>query len=98
MGVRWGGLGECRKVTGLPLFLPGRAGMGEALARRAIDAGVAKSNFGTQIRCQFVEYLREGLAEGKDEGHAWKLSRYAEERPRGDIKDIIRLAGSQGKA
>ena len=72
--------------------------MDEGLIRRAINAGVAKINFGTQIRCQYVEYLKEGLAEGKDEGHAWKLSRFAEEKLRGDIRDIIRLAGSEGKA
>ena len=42
--------------------------------------------------------MKEGLAEGKDEGHAWKLSRFAEEKLRRDIRDIIRLAGSEGKA
>ena len=72
--------------------------MKEEIVKEAIKLGVAKINFGTQIRCQYVEYLKEGLAEGKDEGHAWKLSRFAEEKLRGDIRDIIRLAGSEGKA
>ena len=39
-----------------------------------------------------------GVDEGKDQGHAWKLSQYAELRLREDIKDIIRLAGSKEKA
>ena len=72
--------------------------MDEELVKRSIDSGVAKINFGTQVRCRYVEYLKEGLAEGKDQGHAWKLSQYAELRLREDIKDIIRLAGSQDKA
>ncbi len=91
-------LRQCREFTDIPFVLHGCTGMDEALIQRAIRAGVAKINFGTQVRCQFVEYLKEGLAEGKDEGHAWKLSRYAEERLRRDIKEIIRLAGSQGRA
>ena len=91
-------LEECRKFTDIPFVLHGCTGMDEELVKRSIDSGVAKINFGTQVRCRYVEYLKEGLAEGKDQGHAWKLSQYAELRLREDIKDIIRLAGSQDKA
>ena len=91
-------LERCREFTDIPFVLHGCTGMDESLVRRAIDSGVAKINFGTQIRCQFVQYLKEGLAEGRDEGHAWKLSSYAESRLREDVKEIIRLAGSEGKA
>ena len=72
--------------------------MNEDTIRRAVKAGVAKINFGTQIRTNYVKYLKEGLDQGVDEGHAWKLSRYVEKRLREDIKDIILLAGSEGKA
>lgn len=91
-------LEECRGFTDIPFVLHGCTGMDEALIRRAVAAGVTKINFGTQIRTQFVQYLKDGLDEGKDGGHAWKLSQYAEDRLRGDIRDIIRLAGSEGKA
>ena len=91
-------LEECRKFTDIPFVLHGCTGMDEELVKRSIDSGVAKINFGTQVRCQYVNYLKEGLAEGKDQGHAWKLSQYAELKLRNDIKDIIRLAGSQEKA
>lgn len=91
-------LEKCRGFTDIPFVLHGCTGMDEALIRRAVAAGVTKINFGTQIRTQFVQYLKDGLDGGKDGGHAWKLSQYAEERLRGDIKDIIRLAGSEGKA
>ena len=91
-------LEECRKFTDIPFVLHGCTGMDEELVKRSIDSGVTKINFGTQVRCQYVNYLKEGLAEGKDQGHAWRLSQYAELRLREDIKDIIRLAGSQEKA
>lgn len=90
-------LEKCREFTDIPFVLHGCAGMDEKLIHRAIDSGVAKINFGTQIRCQFVRHLKEGLTEGRDEGHAWKLSSYAELRLREDVKAIIRLAGSEGK-
>lgn len=90
-------LEKCREFTDIPFVLHGCTGMDESMIKRAIKAGVAKINFGTQIRCNYVQYLKEGLAEGKDEGHAWKLSSYAEKRLRQDIKDIIVLAGSDGK-
>lgn len=91
-------LEKCREFTPIPFVLHGCTGMDEALIRRSIQAGVAKINFGTQIRCQFVEYLRQGLAEGVDQGHAWKLSQYASARLEEDITQIIRLAGSHGRA
>lgn len=91
-------LEQCREFTDIPFVLHGCTGMDETLVARAIRSGVAKINFGTQVRCNYVEYLKEGLAEGKDDGHAWKLSAYAEQRLREDIKGIIRLAGSDGKA
>lgn len=91
-------LEDCREFTRIPFVLHGCTGMDEALIRRAVRAGVAKINFGTQIRCQYVQYLRQGLAEGVDQGHAWRLSRYASGRLEEDITKIIRLAGSEGKS
>ena len=91
-------LEKCREFTDIPFVLHGCTGMDEALIRQAVKAGVAKINFGTQVRCNYINYVKDGLAQGKDEGHAWKLSSYTEKRLREDIKDIIRLAGSAGKA
>ena len=52
---------ECRKFTDIPFVLHGCTGMDEELVKRSIDSGVAKINFGTQVRCQYVNYLKEGL-------------------------------------
>lgn len=91
-------LEQCREFTRIPFVLHGCTGMDEALIRRSVKAGVAKINFGTQIRCQYLEYLRRGLADGIDQGHAWRLSQYASGCLEEDITQIIRLAGSEGKA
>ena len=40
------------------LVLHGCTGMDEELVKRSIDSGVAKINFGTQVRCQYVNYLK----------------------------------------
>ena len=91
-------LKACRNFTDIPFVLHGCTGMAEQQVRQSLEFGVAKINFGTQIRTQYVEYLREGLAQKIDQGHAWRLSQYASDRLVGDVQEIIRLAGSAGKA
>lgn len=59
--------------------------------------GVAKINFGTEIRYKYVEHYEEAL-KTNHQGHSWKLSQLANDALTEDIKKIIRLAGSEGKA
>ena len=92
--IRLDVLEKCREFTDIPFVLHGCTGMDESTVRKSIDYGVAKINFGTQIRVNYVEYLRQGLEEGVDNGHAWRLSRYASDRLIEDIEGIIDLAGS----
>ena len=87
-----------RKFTDIPLVLHGCTGMKEEIVKEAIKLGVAKINFGTEIRYKYVEHYEEGLKTLDHQGHSWKLSQFANDRLTEDIKDIIRLAGSEGKA
>lgn len=87
-----------RKFTDIPLVLHGCTGMKESVIRDAIRLGVAKINFGTEIRYKYVEHYEEGLKELDHQGHSWKLSQFANDRLTEDVKHIILLAGSQGKA
>lgn len=89
-------LKECRELTDIPFVLHGCTGMSTDLIQESIQYGVAKINFGTQIRYNYVKYLREGL-DRDIQGHAWKLSQYASNRLIEDVKDIILLSGSQNK-
>jgi ketose-bisphosphate aldolase len=91
-------LEKCREFTDIPFVLHGCTGMDEPLIHRSIESGVAKINFGTQIRYQYVKYLKEGIEQGVDQGHAWRLSQYACDRLQEDVKKIILLAGSDCKA
>lgn len=90
-------LESVRAFTEIPFVLHGCTGMDDAMIRDAIGFGVAKINFGTQIRHNYMSYLREGCAMDFQD-HAWKLSQFAEGKLRQDVKAIIRLAGSSGKA
>ena len=50
-----------RKFTDIPLVLHGCTGMKEEIIKEAIQLGVAKINFGTEIRYKYVEHYEEGL-------------------------------------
>lgn len=91
-------LREVRKFTNIPLVLHGCTGMDESIIKEAIGLGVAKINFGTEIRYKYVRHYEEALKTLDHQGHSWKLSQYASNALAEDVKNIIRLSGSEGKA
>lgn len=91
-------LEKVRAFTDIPLVLHGCTGMKESVIRDAIRLGVAKINFGTEIRYKYVEHYEEALRELDHQGHSWKLSQYANKLLTEDVRKIIRLAGSEGRA
>lgn len=91
-------LEQVRIFTDLPLVLHGCTGMEEDLVKAAIRLGVAKVNFGTEIRWKYLEHYRRAMDELDHQGHSWKVSQYASDALCEDVKRIIRLAGSEGKA
>ena len=91
-------LEQVRIFTDLPLVLHGCTGMEEDLVKAAIRLGVAKINFGTEIRWKYLENYRRAMDELDHQGHSWKVSQYASDALCEDVKRIIRLAGSEGKA
>lgn len=90
-------LAAVRKFTDIPLVLHGCTGMEEDIVRQAIRLGVAKINFGTEIRYKYVQHYQEGLEKLEHQGHSWKLSQYASDALVEDVKKIIQLSGSVGK-
>ena len=90
-------LAAVRKFTDIPLVLHGCTGMEEGIVRQAIRLGVAKINFGTEIRYKYVQHYQEGLEKLDHQGHSWKLSQYASDALAEDVKKIIQLSGSAGK-
>ena len=90
-------LAAVRKFTDIPLVLHGCTGMEEGIVRQSIRLGVAKINFGTEIRYKYVQHYQEGLEKLEHQGHSWKLSQYASDALVEDVKKIIQLSGSVGK-
>lgn len=91
-------LENVRKFTDIPLVLHGCTGMEESIVKDAIKLGVAKINFGTEIRYKYVQHYQEALEKLDHQGHSWKLSQYASDALAEDVKKIIELSGSAGKA
>lgn len=87
-----------RKFSDIPLVLHGCTGMEERVIKDAIHLGVAKINFGTEVRYKYVQHYEEALKTLDHQGHSWKLSQFACNALAEDIKSIIRLSGSEGKA
>lgn len=96
--IRLDVLRSVREFSDIPLVLHGCTGMDEAIVKEAIGLGVAKINFGTEVRYKYVQHYQEALENLNHQGHSWKLSQYASGALAEDIKNIIRLSGSEGKA
>lgn len=91
-------LEEVSKFCDLPFVLHGCTGMSEDTIRKAIKLGVSKINFGTEIRYKYVEHYQKGLETLDHQAHSWKLSEFASTSLMADVKHIIELSGSGGKA
>lgn len=91
-------LRKVREFTDIPFVLHGCTGMKEDIIRESIGLGVAKINFGTEIRYKYVKHYQDALNNLNHQGHSWKLSQYACNALAEDVKNIIRLSGSEGKA
>lgn len=96
--IRLDVLEEVRKFCDLPLVLHGCTGMNERIIRKAVkELGIAKINFGTEVRWKYIEHLKAGL-ETDHQGHSWKVCQHACNALMEDVKHIISLSGSEGKA
>ncbi|QAT50515.1 class II fructose-bisphosphate aldolase [Caproiciproducens sp. NJN-50] len=91
-------LEKVRKFTDLPLVLHGCTGMSTDIVKAAIRLGVGKINFGTEIRYKYLEHFRNAMDHMDHQGHSWKISQAANDALTEDIKKIIELSGSAGKA
>ena len=96
--IRLDVLEAVRRFTDIPLVLHGCTGMDTQVVREAVKLGMAKINFGTDIRYKYVEHYEEALHTLDHQGHSWKLSQFASNALTEDVKKIIELSGSAGKA
>lgn len=91
-------LKEVRAVTDIPLVLHGCTGMSEETVRECISLGMAKINFGTMLRNNYLKYHNEAFAETDHQGHPWRCMQYAKDKLKDDVRWILGLTGAEGKA
>jgi fructose/tagatose bisphosphate aldolase len=60
--------------------------------------GMAKANLGTLIRTRCVEFTKEVIAENKHANHPWRVGQAVKDRLKPDIRHMLQVAGSSGKA
>lgn len=90
-------LRKVRSFSDIPLVLHGCTGMEPETIQEAIKIGVAKINFGTDVRYKYLQYYGEAISQMNHQGHSWKVSQAVSERLSEDIRAIIQLSGSQNK-
>ncbi len=83
------------EFSDIPLVLHGCTGMDDAVIDKAISYGIAKINFGTQIRYQYLEHFKNSLDNLDHQGHSWKISAHIAELLSQDVKEIIRVSKSE---
>lgn len=90
-------LEEVSKFTDIPLVLHGCTGMEHEIIKQSLKLGVSKINFGTQVRFQYIEHLKQAVDKEKN-GRSFIAMQEASNALIEDIKEIILLSESQGKA
>ena len=90
-------LKEIREVTDIPLVLHGSTGIPEEDVKKAISIGITKINYGTLVRHKYMEYYKDGIDTLKHNGHSWMVAKYAMEKLKDVIKEIIRVSGSENR-
>ncbi len=90
-------LKDVAAITDIPLVLHGCTGMPEELVKSCVAEGMAKINFGTMLRNNYLKYYEEALHTFDHQGHPWKCMQYAKEKLKQDARWILQLTGSEGR-
>jgi len=96
--IRFDLLEKLAAASAVPLVLHGTTGLADDVIRRCVAMGMAKANLGTLIRTRCVEFTAQVIAENKHANHPWRVGEAVKDRLKPDIKHILRVAGSSGRA
>lgn len=91
-------LSDLSEVASVPLVLHGTTGLDDDVVKECIARGIAKVNVGTLIRTRYVEYTRDVIDRTDHDGHPWRVSKAAMKKLKEDVRYVLRLTGSNGKA
>lgn len=96
--IRFDLLEKFAAASSVPLVLHGTTGLADDVVRRCIATGMAKANLGTLIRTRCVEFTAQVIAENQHANHPWRVGLAVKDRLKPDVKHILRVAGSSGRA
>ncbi len=86
------------KETGVPIALHGGTGLSDEVFRRCISLGCAKINISTMLKHTFIDSFLEHRTAHPDDYEPLKYLGTQLEKLRRDVKPLLELFGSTGKA
>lgn len=91
-------LAELNEAAPVPLVLHGTTGLEDRVVRECISRGISKVNVGTLLRTRYVEYTSDEIEANNHEGHPWRVSRGAMRKLKDDVRYLLNLTDSSGRA
>jgi ketose-bisphosphate aldolase len=96
--IRFDLLEKLAAASKVPLVLHGSTGLADEVIARCVSMGMAKANLGTLIRTRCVEFTAAVIAENQHKNHPWRVGQAVKDRLKPDIRHILKVAGSSGRA
>jgi len=96
--IRFDLLEKLAAASKVPLVLHGSTGLADEVIARCVSMGMAKANLGTLIRTRCVEFTGAVIAENQHKNHPWRVGLAVKDRLKPDIRHILKVAGSSGRA
>ena len=96
--IRFDLLEKLAAASKVPLVLHGSTGLADEVVARCVAMGMAKANLGTLIRTRWVDYTRDVIAENQHKNHPWRVGQAVKDRLKNDVRHILRVTGSSGRA
>jgi fructose-bisphosphate aldolase class II len=97
-GIDFDLLARLRGALSVPLVQHGTGGISLEDLTRLAKAGMAKINFGEPFRYEFINYFYELTDSMEHLWHPWRIMREAKDRLKADMKELIAVLGSEGRA
>ncbi|AEG62020.1 class II fructose-1,6-bisphosphate aldolase [Desulforamulus ruminis] len=88
---------EIKERTAMPLVLHGSSGVPDEMIRQAVEAGINKVNFDTEIKLAHLAALKNFLQEHPGEYDLRKMNEPGRQAMKEKVKEKIRLLSSEGQ-
>lgn len=89
---------EIHDVLDCAIVLHGTSGVPDEVVQDCIKNGVRKVNYATDLRIAFTEAVKEYLNENPEEFDPRKYQKVAKEKVKEEVKHLLTVVGSVGKA